>query len=167
VAIVGALPAFVLLVISLLVAIFSVWWAATIYVVSVYIAAVVILISCRSMRPPDDVMGVRKILLSSEGERLFTKYYAFFVFPLGTQNFAHFINYARGFGILWIAIGLWQRLYWLAIANVVFYMISGPLIWWLSPIAHYKAAAEKGSTSAVENLQKIKHILDNRDVLGF
>ena len=105
--------------------------------------------------------------MSSDEERLFRKYYAFFVFPFGTQNFAHFINFARAFGLFWIAVGLWEGLYWIAIANVVFYLISGPLMWRLSPIAHYKAAAEKGATSAVMELQKMQHILDNRDLLGF
>jgi hypothetical protein len=127
----------------------------------------VIVVSCASMRPRDDATGTRTILLSSEGERLFRKYYAFFVFPLGTQNFAHFINYARAFGVLWIVIGLWEGLYLIAIANVVFYLISGPLMWRLSPIAHYKAAAEKGAIFAVLELQKMQHILDNRDLLGF
>ena len=71
------------------------------------------------------------------------------------------------FGIVWIVIGLWQKMYWVAIANVVFYLISGPLMWRLSPIAHYKEAAEKGVTSAVRDLRMIQRILDNRDELGF
>jgi len=106
-------------------------------------------------------------MLSNDEERLFRKYYAFFKFPLGTQNFAHFINFARMFGILWIGIGLWQKLYWVATANVVFYLISGSLMWRLSPIAHYNAAAEKGIPSAIVELRMIQHILDCRDELGF
>jgi hypothetical protein len=167
VAIVGFVPAVVLLAISFVVAIFSVWWAGTIYLLLIYISVAIIVASCLSMHPPDDPTGSRRILLSAEGERLFRKYYPFFVFPLGTQNFARFINYARAFGAIWIAIGLWQRLYWIAIANVLFYLISAPLIWWLSPIAHYKAAAEKGVMSAEQKLQKIQHILNNRHLLEF
>ena len=165
--IVGFVPAVVLLAISFVVAIFSEWWAGTIYVSVLYISVAIVAISCLSIRPPDDPMGSRKILLSVEEERLFIKYYPFFVFPLGTQNFAHFINYTRVFAVIWIAIGIWERLYWIAIANVLFYLISAPLMWWLSPIAHYKAAAEKGVMSAAETLRKIQHILDNRDLLGF
>jgi hypothetical protein len=112
-------------------------------------------------------MGARKIVLSGDEERPFKKYYAFFRFPFGTQNFAHFINYARMFGIVWIVIGLWQRMYWIAIANAVFYLISGSLMWKLSPIAHYKAAAEKGAAFAVRELRMMQHILDSRDELGF
>jgi hypothetical protein len=112
-------------------------------------------------------MGARKIILSGDEERLFRKYYAFLRFPFGTQNFAHFINYARMLGIAWIVIDMWQRMYWVAIANAVFYLISVSLMWRLSPIAHYKAAAEKGAPFALRELTMMQHILDNRDVLRF
>lgn len=39
-------------------------------------------------------------------------------------------------------------------------------MWKLSPIAHYKAAAEKGLASAVRELRMMQHILDRRDELG-
>ena len=112
-------------------------------------------------------MGARKIILSGDEEQLFKKYYAFFRFPLGTQGFGHFVNYARAFGIAWIVISLWQGIYWIAIANAVLYLISSPLMWRLSPIAHYQAAVEKGVASAVRDLKMIQHILANRDELGF
>ena len=130
------------------------------YVAGIYVAVAVIVVSCACVRPPNDPMGARKIVLSSDEERLFRKYYVFFRFPLGTQNFAHFINHTRIFGIVWIAIGLWQRMYWVAIANAVFYLISASLMWRLSPIAHYKAAAEMGAAFAVRELRMMQHILD-------
>jgi hypothetical protein len=105
--------------------------------------------------------------LSPDEERLFIKYIAFFRFPLGTQNFAHFVNFARLFGLVWIAVGLWKGLYWVAIANAVYFLLSGSLMWRLSPIAHYKEAAEKGVATAVRDLRMIQHILDSRDALGF
>ena len=133
----------------------------------IYVAVAVIVVSCACVRPPNDPMGARKIVLSSDQERLFRKYYVFFRFTLGTQNFAHFINHPRIFGIVWIAIGLWQRMYWVAIANAVFYLISASLMWRLSPIAHYRAAAEMGAAFAVRELRMMQHILDCRDELGF
>jgi hypothetical protein len=163
----GLAPAVILFVASLVAAIFSFWWGGLIYAAGIYIAAGIIATSCACVRPPRDPMGVRKIILSRDEEHLFKKYYAFFRFPLGTQGFGHFINYARAFGIIWIVIGLWKGMYWIAIANAGFYLISGPLMWRLSPMAHYKAAAEKGIASAVQDLKMIQHILDSRDELGF
>lgn len=119
------------------------------------------------VRAPPDPVGARKIILSPEEESLFKRYYAFFRFPFGTQNFAHFVNYARMFGVIWIAIGLWQRVYWMAAAMVVFYLISGSLMWRLSPIAHFKEGAERGHEFAVRGLARMEKILANRDVLGF
>jgi hypothetical protein len=163
--IMGLAPAVILFVVSLVAAIFSFWCGGVIYVAGIYISAAAIVVSCACVRPPNDPMGFRKIVLSSEEERLFRKYYAFFRFPFGTQNFAHFINFARIFGIVWIIIGLWQRMYWIAIANAAFYLISGLLMWRLNPIAHYNAAAEKGV--GVKELMMMEHILDSRDALGF
>jgi hypothetical protein len=165
--IMGLVPAVVFFTVSLVAAVFSFWWGAVIYVTAIYVAVAVIVTSCACVRAPADPMGSRKIILSSDEERLFKKYYAFFRFPFGTQNFAHFVNYGRMFGLIWIVIGLWQRMYWVAVANAVFYLISGPLMWRLSPIAHYKAAAEKGLAYAVKDLRGIQHILDSRDTLGF
>lgn len=165
--IIGLAPAVIWFVVSLVAAIFSFWWGGVIYVAGIYIAVAIIVVSCACVRPPNDPLGARKIVLSSDEERLFRKYYAFFRFPLGTQNFAHFINYARMLGIVWIVIDLWKRMYWVAIANAVFYLISGSLMWRLSPIAHYKAAAEKGAAFAARDLRMMQHILDNRDELGF
>jgi hypothetical protein len=51
--------------------------------------------------------------------------------------------------------------------GAVFYLISGPLMWRLSPIAHYRAAAENGAAYAVRDLKMMQHILDSRDELGF
>jgi hypothetical protein len=112
-------------------------------------------------------MGARKIILSTEEERLFKQYYMFFRFPFGAQNFGHFVNFARAFGVIWIAIGLWQGVYWVAIAMAVFYFISGSLMWRLSPIAHFKEGAERGHEFAVRGLAMMGRILDNRDALGF
>jgi hypothetical protein len=164
---IGLAPAVIWFVVSLVAAMFSVWWGGVLYVAGIYIAAAIIVVSCASVRPPNDPLGVRKIILSSDEERLYRKYYAFFRFPLGTQNFAHFINYARMFGIVWIAVGLWQRMFWVAIASAVFYLISGSFMWRLSPIAHYKAGAEKGAAFAIRELRMMQHILDCRDELGF
>ncbi len=44
---------------------------------------------------------------------------------------------------------------------------SSPLMWRLSPIAHYQAAAEKGLAYAAKDLRGFQHILDSRDTLGF
>ena len=165
--IIGLAVALIVIAVSLVTAVFSLWWGGVVYVGAIYAFLALILISLVSVWPPADPMGARKIILSANEEHLFRKYYAFFRFPFGTDNFAHFVNYARMFGLLWIGIGLWQRLYWVALANVVFYLISGPVMWRLSPIAHYKAAAEKGQPSAIIALGMIQHILDCRDVLGF
>jgi hypothetical protein len=165
--IMGLVPAVILFAVSLVVAAFSFWWGGVVYVGTIYIALAVILISLWSVRAPADPMGARKIILSSDEELLFKKYYAFFRFPFGTQNFGYFVNYARMFGLIWIVIALWQRIYWVAIANAMFYLISSPLMWRLSPIAHYQAAAEKGLTYAAKDLRGFQHILDSRDTLGF
>jgi len=165
--ILGLVPAVIFFTASLAVALFSFWWGALVYVSAIYGVLVLILISLVSVRAPLDPMGVRKIILSSDEERLFNKYYAFFRFPFGTQNFAHFVNYARMFGLIWIVIALWQRMYWVAVANAAFYLVSGPLMWRLSPIAHYMAAAEKGIANAERDLRGIQHIVDNRDRLVF
>ena len=155
------------LAVSLVAAVFSVWWGGLVYVTAIYAFLVLILASLVSVRPPADPMGLRRIILSSDEERLLRKYYAFFRFPFGTDNFAHFVNFARMFGILWIGIGLWERMYWVAAANVVFFLISAQIMWRLSPISHYKSAVEKGHAWAVRELAMIQHILDSRDALGF
>ena len=146
---------------------FSVWWGGVVYVGAAYFALAIILISLWSVRAPPDPIGARKIILSSEEERLFKRYYAFFRFPFGTQNFAHFVNFARAFGVIWIAIGLWQGVYWVAIAMVVFYLISGSLMWRLSPITHFKEGAQRGHEFAVRGLAMMERILEKRDALGF
>jgi hypothetical protein len=165
--IMGLAPAAIWFGISLAVAVFSLRWGGVLYVAGIYIAIVIFAVPSLCMRPPNDPTGTRQLLLSSDGERLFKKYYAFFKFPMGTQTFAHFINFARMFGIVWIAVCLWQRMYLITIANAAFYLISAPLMWRLSPIAHYNAAAEKGAAFAVRDLMTIQRILDCRDDLGF
>jgi len=105
------------------------------------------------------------IILTEDEERLFN--YAFFRFPFGTQNFVHFLNFARMFGVIWALGRLWQGLYWTAAALVLFYAVSSPVMVWLMPIAHYKVAAEKGHQFAMRKLAEIEQILQSRDTLGF
>jgi hypothetical protein len=105
--------------------------------------------------------------LSSEEERLFKKYYAFFSVPVRDSKLRTLSQLCADVGLIWIAVGLWQRMWWVAVVNAMFYLISGPVMWRLSPIAHYKAAAEKGLTYAVKDLKRFQHILDNRGSLGF
>jgi hypothetical protein len=161
----GLLIAIIWLVVSLIVAIFSFWWGGITYLIGIYAAVAVIGGACIGVQPSGDTLVVRRMVLSNDEERLFRKYYAFFQFPFGAQFFAFCINYSRIFGIVWIVIGLWQGMYWVAIANAVFYLISGPLMWRLAPIAHYNAAAEKGALLGESRM--MQNILNNRDVLGF
>jgi hypothetical protein len=165
--IVGLIPAAAIFIASLVAAIFSVRLGAIGYTAAIYAGLTVIMVSCACVRAPDDRTGIRRLLLSSEEEQLFKKHYAFFRFPFGTQNFAHFVNFARIFGFLWIFVGLWQGIYWVVGGLVVFYLISGPVIMWLMPIAHYLAVAEKGHEFGVTKLAQFEHILENRDSLGF
>jgi hypothetical protein len=164
---IGGLPAITLFAVSLIIALLSIALAGTIYVSFIYIVMAMVVFSIASVRPIDDPIGARKLLLSDTEERLLHKYYVFLLYPLGTQTLAHFINLARVFGVFWIAIGLWKGLYWLAIANTVFYLLSAPVMRRLSPIARNKAAAELGLSSAMVELRGIQRILDNRDALGF
>jgi hypothetical protein len=166
-AVLGLILAGVLLVASLVAGIFSVWWGGMIYVAGIYLAAATVVFSFACIRPPNDPTGARRIILSSDEERLFRKYYPFFRYPAGTKSWAHFITFARAFGIVWIVIGLWQRMYWVAVANAVFYLISVWLLWRLHPISHYNALVEKGHASAAVELRMMQHILDSRDELGF
>jgi hypothetical protein len=71
------------------------------------------------------------------------------------------------FGIVWIGIGLWQQMYWVAAAIAAFYLISGHIVMWLFPTAHYQAVAAKGQAFGVKKLAQIERILQNRDSLGF
>jgi hypothetical protein len=137
--VVGLIPALVFFIGSLVAAIYSVYAGAIGYVAAIYVALMIIVVSCLCVRPPADPMGARRIILSEAEERLFKKHYAFFRFPFGTQNFAHFINFSRMFGIVWILIGLWKDFYWEAGSLVVFYLISGHIMLWLFPTAHYAA----------------------------
>jgi hypothetical protein len=163
----GFIPAAIFFFASLGTAIFSVWWGAVGYVAAIYVATGLILLSCSCVRLPPDPTGVRKNILSREEEALFKKYRAFFRYPLGANNFATFVNFARMFGLVWIVIGLWQGMYWAAIANAVFYLISSSVMWRLAPLAHYKEAAERGHAFAFDKLAEFQNILDNRDELGF
>lgn len=165
--IVGFVPAALFFIGSVIAAMFSLWWGATGYAAAIYVALIVILVSCACVRAPADPMGARRIILSEAEERLFKKHYAFFRFPFGTQNLAHFINYARMFGIVWILIGLWKGLYWQASSLTVFYLISGHIMMWLYPTAHYVAITQKGHEVGARAMAQIEHILRNRDVLGF
>ncbi len=165
--VVGFVPALILFVLSLAGALISVRWASIGYSVAIYVLLFVVVVSCLCVRPPDDPMNARRIILNEEGERLFKKHYAFFRFPFGTQNFVHFLNFARMFGAVWVLICLWQSQYLTAAALAVFWAISSPVMVWLMPIAHYKEAAERGHQFAMRNLAEIEHILQNRDVLGF
>lgn len=112
--IVGFIPAAAIFVASLVAAIFSIRLGAIGYTAAIYAGLAVIIVSCACVRVPDDRTGIRKLLLSGEEEQLFKKHCAFFRFPFGTQNFTHFINFARMFGIVWICVGLWQGIYWVA-----------------------------------------------------
>ena len=165
--IVGFIPAVAFFIASLVAATFSVRWGAIGYTAAIYVALVAIFVSCACLRAPSELMSVRKLILSSEEEQLFKKHYAFFRFPFGTENFTHFINFARMFGIVWIGIGVWYRLYWVVAALVVFYLISSSVMIWLMPIAHYKAIAERGHQFGLTKLAQFEHILDNRDSLRF
>ena len=165
--IVGLLPAAVLFIASLAGALISVLWAAAGYASAVYILLAIVVVSCLCVRAPDDPIKARRLILSEEGERLFKKHYPFFRFPFGTQNFVHFLNFARLFGGVWVLICLWQGLYWTAGVLVLFYIAATPVMTWLMPIAHYRAAAEQGHQFAMKNLSEIEHILQNRDALGF
>ena len=163
----GFIPAAVLFIASLVAALFSMRWAAVGFTTSIYLALAIVVVSCLCVRAPNDPMKARRMILSEEEERLFKKHYAFFRFPFGTQNFVHFLNFARMFGIVWCLLSLWQGFYWTAAALVAFYAVSSPVMVWLMPIAHYKAAAEKGHQFAMRKLAEIEQILQSRDSLGF
>jgi hypothetical protein len=165
--IVGFIPAVALFMVSLVAALFSMRWAVVGFTTAIYLVLAIVVVSCLCVRAPSDPMKARSIILSEEEEGLFKKHYAFFRFPFGTQNFVHFLNFARMFGIVWILICLWQGFYWTAAALAVFYAVSSPVMVWLMPIAHYKAAAEKGHQFAMRKLAEIEHILQSRDSLGF
>jgi hypothetical protein len=165
--IVGFIPAAAIFVASLIAAIFSIRLGAIGYTAAIYAGLAVIMVSCACVRAPADPMGIRRVLLSGEEEHLFKKHYAFFRFPFGTENFTHFINFARLFGIVWICVGLWQGIYWVVAALVVFYLISSPVMMWLMPIAHYRAIAEKGHEFGAVKLTQFERILKRRDSLEF
>lgn len=161
-AVVGFLLVAFFFVASLVTAIFSIWWGAIIYVSAIYSALLIVVATCVSVRAPD-----RMRLLSHEEEQLFRKHYPFFRYPFGAQTFAHFLNYARVFGVVWIAIALWQGMYWIAATIGVFYVVSTPLIMRLFPAAHYRAVAEKGHLFGAQKLHAIERILALRDSLEF
>jgi hypothetical protein len=163
--VVGLIPAVALFVISLASALISLRWASIGYAAAIYFLLIIIVLSCLCVRAPND--PGRRVILTDAEERLFKKHYAFFRFPMGTQNYVHFLNFARMFGIVWILICFWQGLYWTAGSLAVFYAISSPVMVWLMPIAHYKEGAEKGHEFARRNLAMIDHILQNRDFLKF
>jgi len=137
------------------------------YVGAIHFALAIILISLWSVRESPDPIGARKIILSAEEDRLFKRYCAFFRFPFGTQNFAHFVNFARAFGVIWIAVRLWRGVYWVAVAMAVFYFISSSLMWRLSPIIRFKEGAQRGHEFAVRGLAMMERILEKGDALGF
>ena len=164
---VGLVPAAIIFISSLIGAWFSIRGAAIGYVAVLYVCLAYMIVMSFAMKPPPEILNMRGLLLDKMEEEVFRRHYLFFRFPFAAGNFTHFLNFARIFGIVWIIICVWQKFYVLAAMLVVFYAIAGWTMVRLYPIAHFKAAAEKGQRFAIKQLAHIEHILSKRDDLGF
>jgi hypothetical protein len=61
-----------------------------------------------TIKPQEEALDIRGLLLNKMDELVFRKHYLFFRFPFAAGNFAHFLNFARIFGIVWTGICVWQ-----------------------------------------------------------
>lgn len=165
---VGLIPAMVIFISSLIGAWFSIWGAAIAYVAVHYVCLVYMIVMSFTMKPPpQDILNLRGLLLNKMDEEVFRRHYLFFRFPFAAGNFTHFLNFARILGIVWIIICVWQKFYVLAALLVIFYAVAGWAMVRLYPIAHFKAAAEKGDLFAIKQLTHIEYILSKREDLDF
>jgi hypothetical protein len=164
---VGLVSATVVGIVSVIVVWFSIWGAAITYVAVLYASLIFMTTVSLTIKPQEDVLDIRGLLLNKMDELVFRKHYLFFRFPFAAGNFAHFLNFARIFGIVWTGICVWQGFYVLAVMLVVFYAVAGWAMMRLYPIAHYEAAAKTGEPFAMKQLAHIKYILSKREDLKY
>jgi hypothetical protein len=165
--VVGLIPAVLLFIASLLIGWFSPFAGAMTFASVACISWLFFTLWSFTVRPRDDGLNMKALLLNQTEQITFKRHYLFFKFPFAAGNFTHFLNFARMFGIVWVAICVWQQFYVLAGLLVVFYIGAGWLMVRLYPVAHYQAVANKGQLFATQQLMAIERIIANRDDLDF
>jgi hypothetical protein len=162
---VGSLFAGVILVVSLVVAIFfSAWWGAVGYTIAIYaVFAIMALWSWCIEVQKNDAWAE----LSELEQYVLHRHRAFFYIPFSASNFGHFCNWTRIFVVLWAIFCAWRGWYWLSAALVLFYVISTPMIAIWIPIPNYQSFVQRGHQWAQERLNAMQHVLDERNALGF
>jgi hypothetical protein len=161
---VGLVFASLILVASLVAAIFSAWWGAVGYATAVYVLFAIMVVSSWSIQVRKNDAWKE---LSQIEQYILHRHRAFFYFPFGASNFAHFCNWTRVFAVLWAIFCVWKGWYWLSAALALFYVVSTPMITIWMPISNYQACVERGHQWAQERLNAMQNILENRDALGF
>ena len=162
---VGLLFAGVVLVVSLVVAIFfSAWWGAVGYTIAIYaVFAIMALSSWRIEVQKNDAWAELREL----EQYLLHRHRAFFYFPFGASNFGHFCNWTRIFVVPWAIFCAWRGWYWLSAALALFYAVSTPMITIWIPIPYYQRCVQRGHQWAQERLNAMQHVLDERNALRF
>jgi hypothetical protein len=162
---VGLLFAGVILVVSLVVAIFfPAWWGAVGYTIAIYTVFAIMALSswCIEVHKNDAWAQLGEL-----EQYLLHRHRAFFYFPFGASNFGHFCNWTRIFVVPWAIFCAWRGWYWLSAALALFYAVSTPMITIWIPIPYYQRCVQRGHQWAQERLNAMQHVLDERNALRF
>jgi ABC-type transport system involved in Fe-S cluster assembly fused permease/ATPase subunit len=163
-AFVGLVFAGVILVASLVAAVYSPWWGAVGYATAVYVLFATMVISSWCIQVRKNVAWEE---LSQLEQYVLYRHRAFFYFPFGASNFGYFCHWTRMFAVLWAIFCVWRGWYLLSGVLAFFYVVSTPMITVWIPIPNYQALVQRGHQWAQERLDAMQHILDARDALGF
>jgi hypothetical protein len=161
---VGLVFAGIVLAASLVAAIGSPYWGAVDYTTSIYVIFVIMAGSSWSISVKKNNAWAQ---LDQLEQYMLYRHRAFFYFPFGAANFAHFCNWTRIFAVIWAAFCVWKGWYWLSTTLAIFYVVSTPMITIWLPIPNYQTCVQKGYQWAQDRLNAMEYLLDHRDALGF
>ena len=163
----GNLIGFVALIVSAVVALFSLEAAAAVFACIAYLAFAVIWLLERAGRPTVDsqmpLMLIQGMLLTDEQFTGYRRYHIFVNFPAVGQMMSALLNNLRVVAIVWAIVALWNGYWWSGIANAGCFVVFAASCARLDPIMYLRSAASAGHPYAVHQLQVISSLVEARE----
>ena len=152
---------FFLLLVTVVVAFFSLQIATTVFAAMSYIVFAVVWILDRIGRPSSELQ--QRMMLSNEQFRAYRRYHTFVNFPAVGQMMSALLNNLRMVGIIWAILAFWNGYWWSGIANAGCFFVFGFICVRLDPVLYMRSAVQAGQPYATDEMRVISSLLEARN----
>jgi len=163
----GNLIGFLILLVAVVVAFFSMQVAVAVFACIAYGVFVIIWALDRLGRLPKEaqlmLMLKQRIIPTDDLVAAYRQYHIFISYPVVGQLMSALLNNLRMVGFIWAILAFWNG-YWISgIANAACFLVFGTICVRLDPLLYMRSAADAGQPFARQQLRLITSLLEARD----